>query len=212
MNFDTLWLFDYGLNMEIILASTSPYRQAQLSAFGIHFRAVAPRVDEEALKKDGPTKAFELSQFLAKEKAASIKSTIQNALILGGDQVLEFENQIFSKPGNKDAAFHQLKQMQGKSHRLISSLAVESPLHSQVYTDVTTIKLRELSDADIQSYLEQDRPFDCAGSYKMERAGMALVDSIDSKDPSSIQGIPLLALTQALLECGLDLPQFWSSK
>jgi septum formation protein len=207
VGFDTLRLFDYGLAMQLILASQSPYRKAQLENFGVEFHAHKPLIDEEALKREGPADLVELTRFLARRKAESLRATFPQAVILGSDQLAELRGRRLDKPGTRARAKEQLTQMQGRSHRLITTLVVHSPDLSQSFTDITTIHMRRLSEADIEDYLDVDQPYDCAGSYKIEKAGIALVQLVESQDPSAIQGLPLISLTTALLKMGIPLSQ-----
>jgi septum formation protein len=198
--------------MQLILASQSPYRKAILEAFGIRFHASHPLVQETALKKNGPEDLVELTRFLALKKAESLKQKFDNAIILGCDQIAEVDGVRLDKPGSSPIAVSQLKELRGKSHRLITSLAVVSPLKNSIHTDITTLTMRDLSDEEIEAYVKLDLPLDCAGSYKIERAGLGLMAKVETEDPSAIQGLPLIALTKGLMELGLHLPELWSPK
>jgi len=198
--------------MQLILASQSRYRKAQLQSFGIPFTSETPRVDEEQLKTQGPKDPVELTKFLALKKAESLKAVYDNAVIVGADQIAELGGERLDKPGNAARAFEQLKKMQGKSHRLITSIAVVSPLKTIERTDITTLTLRKLTDSEIHAYVAADQPFDCAGSYKIESKGMALMEHVQTQDPSAIQGLPMIALAHALNELGLNVTELWSRK
>ncbi len=198
--------------MQLILASQSRYRKALLENFGLEFQAVAPLVDEEELKTQGPKDLVELTRFLAFQKALSLQKKFPAAVILGSDQLAEIDGQRLDKPGSFERAFEQLSRMQGRSHRLITSLCVIAPSETHTFTDITNIQLRKLSDSDIQAYLNVDQPFDCAGSYKIEKAGMALVERLETEDPSAIQGLPLLSLTTAFHNLGLPWSELWRKK
>lgn len=200
------------MKASLILASQSPYRRAQLTQFGVSFRAETPRVDEEELKARGPKDLSELTRFLATEKAKSLSQDFPDAVILGSDQVADLEGRRLDKPGSRDGAIAQLKMMSGRTHRLITSLALLYKGNLLMFTDITSIELKVLSEAQIAAYVDQDRPFDCAGSYKIEKAGLALVKSLQSSDPSAIQGLPLLSLARGLDELGFSLTDLWSSK
>ncbi len=198
--------------MKLVLASQSPYRMALLDNFGLRFDTQAPRVEEDRLKKNGPADLIELTRYLALKKAESLQALYDNAVIIGSDQLCEVNGQRLDKPGSPDNAISQLKLLRGKSHRLITSLAVVSPLKTSVATNVTTMIMRDLSDDEIASYVKLDHPIDCAGSYKIEKAGLALMQSIQTEDPSAIQGLPLIALTKLLDELGLHITNLWSQK
>ncbi len=183
-----------------------------MQAFGVPFSTQPPRVEEEALKQSGPKNLVELTKYLALKKGESLKAAFDNAVILGCDQIAELNGERLDKPGDAAGAFQQLKKMQGKTHRLITSLAVISPLKTIERTDITTLTMRALSDGEIRAYIQLDQPFDCAGSYKIEKAGLGLMHNVQTSDPSAIQGLPLIALSEALVELGLDLSQLWSRK
>lgn len=198
--------------MQLILASQSPYRKALLQAFGVAFSTQSPRVNEDELKITGPKDLQELTQYLALQKAESLKSVFDNAVILGSDQITEFGGERLDKPGSEEKAVAQLKKLQGKTHRLITSIAVVSPLKTIQHTDITTMTMRPLTDEEIRAYVSKDKPLDCAGSYKIEKAGLGLMSQVQTGDPSAIQGLPLIALTKALTELGLNLSEMWSRK
>ena len=195
--------------MDLILASQSPYRKALLQNFGLTFKTLAPKVNEDALKLRGPRDLIELTRFLAYEKANSLQDEHPRAIILGSDQVVELDGERLDKPGSVARAAEQLQSLQGRSHRLITSLCVIAPADSYMFTDVTTIHLRKLSAEDIAAYLHLDQPYDCAGSYKIEKAGLALVEKIETQDPSAIQGLPLLSLTTAFHQLAIPLSELW---
>src|SRR4051812_12326739 len=178
--------------MQIILASQSPYRKAQLENFGLKFRAVSPKVDEEQLKASGPQDLIELTRFLAFQKATSLQKDFPDAVILGSDQLAEIDGERLDKPGSIERAEAQLARLQGRSHRLITSLSVVAPSATYTFTDITSLHMRELSAGEIKRYVQIDNPLDCAGSYKIERAGMGLIERLETQDPSAIQGLPLI--------------------
>ena len=196
--------------MEIVLASQSPYRRAQLEAFGLKFTAAAPRVNEEELKRRGPPDLAELTRFLAGAKAESLREAHPQAVILGSDQLVECEGRRLDKPGTAERARAQLAGLSGRAHRLITSLVMLRGGERFVATDVTEIRFRPLSPELIAAYVALDEPLDCAGSYKIEKAGLGLVASLESADPSAIQGLPLLSLSRGLDALGVPLASLWS--
>ncbi len=139
----------------------------------------------------------------------SLKDTFPEALILGSDQLVELDGERLDKPHDFARAKDQLQKMSGKEHRLITSLALVLGSDTVLYTDVTKIKMRTLSHDLIESYLKLDQPLDCAGSYKIERAGMSLIESIQSNDPSAIQGLPLLSFLRGLDSLKIKLTDYW---
>ncbi|MCB0350539.1 MAG: septum formation protein Maf [Bdellovibrionales bacterium] len=191
--------------MQIILASTSPYRRQQLKDFGLEFRSIAPKFDEESFKssKLHPRK---LCTLLAQKKAESLTSQHPNALILGADQLVNLEGKVLGKPKTREKALQMLKQMSGKTHELITCLCV--CYQGKVYkaTVVAKIKMRKLTRDEILRYIYRDNPLDSAGSYKFEMSGLSLVKKMTVPDPSSLTGLPLISLMQILLKIGEPIP------
>jgi len=193
--------------MDLILASTSPYRRAQIERLGVPFRSVAPDVDEEALKtRWGAVAPRELAERLAHAKAASVAERAPEAVVIGGDQLVAFDGRILGKPGTIEGAIAQLRELSGRSHDLITALAVIRGFETYAHVDVATLNLRQLTPDSIARYVNADRPMDCAGSYKLESRGITLFESIDSDDHSAIVGMPLIALTSILRGIGLAIP------
>lgn len=191
---------------DLILASTSRYRRALLERLGIPFRCEAPRCDEEALK-DPRLSPQALAEFLAEAKAASVATVFPGAIVIGSDQLVSLDDRILGKPGSAAAAVDQLAALAGRSHLLVTAMTVvaaDGRVHR--HTDVTRLTMRSLDRAALERYVARDQPLDCAGAYKLEAAGIALFTGIESADHTAITGLPLLALTRILADCGLTLP------
>jgi septum formation protein len=189
----------------LILASTSPYRRALLERLGVPFRCESPGVDEDAYKALGlPPR--ELAERLAAAKARALAGRFPDAAIVGGDQLACLGDAILGKPGSREAAVAQLLGLAGRSHRLITALAVWCRGAFHAHTDVATLAMRHLTRAEAERYVEADDPTDCAGSYKLERRGIALFERIEAADHSAITGLPLIALTSILRELGFAVP------
>lgn len=195
--------------MQIILASSSPYRKVQLENFGLSFSAQKPDVDEEKLKNEAPFELIGLTRFLAERKALSLRHKFPDAFIIGCDQVADLNGERLDKPGTVHLAREQLRKLAGQSHRLITTIAVSTPDSLVLHTDLTTIFMRPLTESEIVAYIELDQPLDCAGAYKIERAGLALVERVQSEDPSAVQGLPLIGLTAAFAKLGIPLTELW---
>lgn len=184
--------------MNLILASTSKYRQAQLEKLAFPFSAHAPDFDEGPLKKEGHT-PYELSRLLAKGKAESLRPRFPGDIIIGSDQVAHLNDQLLSKPGGFERAHSQLMLMKGQKHTLTTSVALIGPAGLEViFTNQTHLTMRDLSAREIELYLKRDTPYDCAGSYKIESYGIGLFDKIETEDFSAIIGLPLLELGREL--------------
>ena len=188
---------------QLILASTSVYRQELLKRLGLPFQVASPGIDEDAEKAKG-FKPQALAERLAEMKAAALSSDA--AVVIGGDQLVDFEGQILGKPGSEAAAVQQLQSLAGKTHRLITAVCVSSSDGNMMITDITRLTLRKLSLTEIERYVQADRPLDCAGAYKIEQQGVALMEKIETEDSTAIQGLPLIKLAQALRKKGFLIP------
>lgn len=188
----------------IVLASTSKYRRALLDAAGIAHEAAAPDFDEDhtvGLSPDAMAVAF------ARGKAESLAAQFPDALIVGGDQVPELEGRVLTKPGDRAAAIAQLSSLQGRAHRLLTCVAVHDPRTGRTddRTIVHRMRMRPLAPTQIEAYVDRDRPFDCAGSYRVEAAGTLLFEAMEGTDHTAIVGLPLTALCALLAAHGHDL-------
>lgn len=190
---------------ELILASTSPYRQILLQRLGLQFTCLAPQMDETALPGES---AAALTQRLARGKASSVAQSNPLALVMGCDQVAEFAGTILGKPTSRDLAVDQLMQFSGKTVRFLSALCVLrlQPAFCEEVTIPTLVHFRDFSLAEAERYIELDMPLDCAGSFKSEAGGSVLLRALESQDPTALIGLPLIALSQILRAAGLSVP------
>ncbi|MCB0342661.1 MAG: septum formation protein Maf [Pseudobdellovibrionaceae bacterium] len=191
--------------MKIILASTSKYRRAQLESLGLTFSCKAPDVDEGAFKKEASSPK-QLCELLARLKAESVAKNHPHDFVIGSDQLVDFNGEILGKPGTKQAAVEQLLKLSGHTHHLLTSLCVKIRDEVSIYTETTKLKMRTWNEEEIKNYVDKDSPVDCAGAYKLESMGRMLFESIDSKDHSAIVGLPLMALTEIMLQFKVPLP------
>jgi len=188
---------------KIILASASPYRRQLLTQLQLPFEAAAPDFTETYDPAVAPTL---LVRHLALGKAQSLCQRYPDALIIGSDQVfVDQRGRALGKPGGFDTAFQQLRQMSGRTHSFHTGLAVVDSRSGISLTDFETfsVTLRELSDAQIRTYLRKDSPFDCAGSFKIEGLGIALMEKMAGDDYNSLIGLPLIKLVTMLGEFGV---------
>jgi len=195
--------------MQIVLASTSPYRKQLLTNAGIPFKAMSPKLDEQPFKQKGLSPKA-LAATLAKEKAAAVaeqlsKDDLKTSIVIGSDQVACLGDLIFNKPGSMEKAQQVLSKLSGQTHELITSVCLITDAKEEVFTNITKLKMRALEEPAIRAYLEEDKPFDCSGSYKLESAGIRLFESIDSNDFTAIQGLPMINLCSRLLALGFPL-------
>ncbi len=189
----------------LILASTSRYRAALLQRFGLAFTHENPGVDETERHGESPRgRAFRLSE----AKAEAVAARFPGSVVIGGDQVPAASTVILNKPGNAVNCREQLKLLSGSTAEFYTACTVRC-VETGVklsHVDTTAVKLRPLSDAEIDRYIERERPFDCAGGFKAEALGITLFERIDSEDPSAIIGMPLIWLAGALRAVGYQIP------
>lgn len=188
---------------KLILASTSRYRRALLQRLGLPFQVDSPRCDEEVGDERDPV---HIVRELSLRKARSVAGRHPGAVVIGSDQVLALDGTILTKPGTAERARAQLARLSGRTHRLVTGLALIDCRDGAEHVDHEDYRLtfRTLGDAEIARYVELDQPLDCAGSYKLESRGIWLVERLDGEDDSSIVGLPLLRLTRVLRTLGIS--------
>lgn len=190
---------------DLILASTSPYRRSLLQRLGVPFRCVAPDFDERAFPAAGLDPRT-LAERLAVGKVTSLEAEYPDATIIGSDQLVSLDGTVFGKPGTPEKAVEQLAAFSGRTHELVTALVVRRGDELIRHVDVTSLTMRPLGLDAIARYVERDRPLDCAGSYKLEEAGITLFERIDSDDHTAITGLPLIMLTSILRRFGYAIP------
>jgi septum formation protein len=188
----------------VILASSSRYRQTQLAVLGLPFDSANPDIDETPYLNEAPDV---LAQRLALAKTNAVANNFPEALIIGSDQVAFCEGQTLGKPGSPEAAFQQLSALQGKTVLFFTAVALHDTQNRQSAVEVvsTEVRYRELTENQIRHYLSIDSPYDCAGSFKSESLGIALLEHVSSNDPTALIGLPLIALTRLLTAAGVDV-------
>jgi septum formation protein len=199
-------LFRLDMN-PLILASTSPYRRKLLERFGLAFETVRPQVGEEHIQGESPSdRAMRLSMAKAEEVAARHP----HAVVIGSDQVAAAGHQVLDKPGDAATCRAQLAMLSGTDARFLTACAVIGPTPGGtvrlVHLDTTTVFFRSLTSKEIERYVEREKPFDCAGGFKAEALGITLFESIESKDPTALIGLPLIWLACALRRAGYGIP------
>jgi septum formation protein len=188
----------------LILASTSTYKKMLLERLNISFTCESPNTNEQPLPNEAP-KALAIR--LAKAKALAVLATNPNTIVIGADQVGELNGTILGKPEHFDQARHQLSQQSGQTVYFHSAVSVVKTLTSGEIANKSTINttrvvFKQLSTIQIENYLLQEKPYDCAGSFKSEGLGISLFSSINSDDPTSLVGLPLINLYSMLEEYG----------
>jgi len=187
----------------LILASTSRYRRELLERLRLPFEAIAPDVDETPHPGEAPAA---LAQRLALAKARVVALQHPEAVVIGSDQVADLDGSPIGKPGTHERAVAQLRSMRGRSvvfHTAVAVLRNDRAFAGTACVPVT-VKVRHLGDAEIEHYLRAEQPYDCAGSAKAETLGIALLDAIESDDPTALIGLPLIRTCALLRAAGID--------
>ncbi|MCH8857618.1 MAG: septum formation protein Maf [Proteobacteria bacterium] len=185
----------------LILASTSRYRQELLSRLRLPFEAVAPNVDETALAGEAPAA---LAERLALAKARAVAATHPGTIVIGSDQVADLDGTALGKPGGHAAAVAQLRRMSGHAVIFQTAVAVIAPGLAAIERAAVRVRFRALTDDAIEAYLRADEPYDCAGSAKVESLGIALLEAVESDDPTALIGLPLIRTCSLLRRAGLE--------
>jgi septum formation protein len=187
----------------LILASSSPYRRELLARLRLPFEVHVPAVDETPAAGEAPAG---LAQRLALAKARAVGDAHPSAVVIGSDQVAELDGLPVGKPGSHARAVEQLRAMRGRSVVFHTAVAVLRASTGHVGTGLTsvTVRFRPLTDAEIEHYLRTEQPYDCAGSAKAETLGIALLDAIESDDPTALIGLPLIRTSALLRAAGID--------
>jgi len=189
----------------VLLASGSAYRRELLARILTNFACDRPGVDESALPDEAPQNtALRLSVLKAEAGARGRPDTI----VIGSDQVAALDSRQLGKPGTHDRALRQLLECSGQAVVFYTAVSVTGPgtEPSESFVDKTVVQFRELSAAQIEHYLKIEPAFDCAGGFKAEALGITLFDSIETRDPTAIQGLPLIWLSTCLARRGISLP------
>lgn len=190
----------------LVLASASPYRRALLERLQLPFRQRPADVDETPRPDETPA---ELVRRLARSKAEAVARAQPGAVVIGSDQVAVRGEEILGKPGDAATAVDQLTRSAGRHVEFLTAVCVLGPggdAEPEEHIDITRVVFRPLAADEIERYVERERPFDCAGSFRAEALGITLFERIDSQDPTGLIGLPLIWLAGALRRLGLPLP------
>ena len=189
----------------ICLASSSPYRRDLLDRFLDDYETLSPNVDES--NPDG-LPPDQLATLLARLKAEAVSASARNSLIIGADQLAVIDDDVLGKPGDHQKAVEQLLRASGKTVKFLTAVCVLDPQERTRYehTDVTTVRFRSFDRRLAESYLRHDKPYDCAGSFRIEGAGFVLFESVQTDDPTALIGLPMIWVADRLLKLGYLLP------
>lgn len=199
-------------NERLILASSSPYRKLQMARLGHQFTTQSPNIDETRLASETPS---DLVKRLSYQKALAVQASFPQSTIIGSDQVAYIKEQgsssslydvnILTKPRTVANATRQLSACSGKSVRFVTGLCCLSPQHdAKVIAECVDVTFRQLSKREIENYINIEKPLDCAGSFKVEGLGITLFQKIESTDPNTLIGLPLIALNNILISIGYN--------
>lgn len=190
--------------MNLVLASTSPFRKAILDKLGYPFDTRAPEVDETRKHSESPE---DLVERLAIAKAQAIASQLKEGLVIGSDQVAVIDGEILGKPGTHDKAVQQLEQTSGKRVTFLTGLALINAESGNTQSEVVpfSVVFRQLTKQQIVNYLNKEQPYNCAGSFKSEGLGIALFERLEGDDPNTLIGLPLIRLIKMLEKEGITI-------
>jgi septum formation protein len=189
----------------IFLASSSLYRRGLLDRFLDNYETITPDVDESNDQGLAPP---EFATYLARKKAEAIVKNARQALIIGADQLAVLDDQVLGKPGDHQKAVEQLLAASGKAVTFLTAVCILDPIGRTRFehTDRTTVRFRQFDRRLAEAYLRHDKPYDCAGSFKLEGAGFVLFDSVQTDDPTALIGLPMIWVADRLLQLGYLLP------
>ena len=183
--------------MKLILASTSPFRKAILDKLGIDFDTASPETDETALTNESPQ---QLVERLSIAKAKAIADKVNDALVIGSDQISVINGEIIGKPHTHENAVKQLQNASGKTVTFYTGLCLYNSTTQQYQSEVVpfNVVFRDLDDQLIENYLRKEEPYNCAGSFKSEALGIVLFEKLEGDDPNTLMGLPLIRLVKML--------------
>ncbi len=187
----------------LILASTSPYRKQLLERLGLAFQTAKPDIDESALAGEAPK---DTALRLSMAKARAVAAAWPDSIVIGSDQVASCEGRRLDKPGSHANAVEQLSWLSGRIAQFDTGLSLLDTGTGRIAAEVVRCRVhfRTLSPDRIEAYLRREQPYDCAGSAKAEGLGIALIERIETDDPTSLIGLPLIAVTKLLEEFGIS--------
>jgi septum formation protein len=185
----------------IFLASSSPYRRGLLDRFLDEYQTVSPDIDES---NESGLEPEALASHLARKKAEAVSINARDALVIGADQLAVLDDMVLGKPGNHQKAVEQLLAASGKTVTFLTAVCILDPVERTRFehVDKTTVRFRDFDRRLAETYLHHDKPYDCAGSFKLEGAGFVLFDSVKTDDPTALIGLPMIWVADRLLQLG----------
>lgn len=177
----------------LVLASSSKYRQNLLTKLNLKFLAVAPEIDEIPFPNELPEQT---SRRLSEAKAKALQKQFPDHIIIGSDQVAVINGHPCGKPGNRENTINQLKTASGHSVTFFTSVCVLNTATGRIITETDRCRVffKPLTAEQIEHYVDIEQPYDCAGGFKSEGLGIALFEKIQGDDPNALIGLPLIKL------------------
>jgi septum formation protein len=188
-----------GFLVDIILASTSEARRSLMDSLGVRYRAIAPGVSE-AVGDGMPVR--EAVAMLARKKAEAVRARFPDALVIGADQLVDVDGLRLEKPSDRDEARRQLERLVGRTHEISTGLCVLAPGFDAAEVDTARPTFRGIDSAELERYLDLEEWRGCAGGYRIEAAGQALIEWLEG-DRTSVQGLPMIPLVRMLRDAGV---------
>jgi septum formation protein len=201
------------ISHDIVLGSSSPYRQQQFAKLGLSFTTSSPNINEERRNAETPK---QLVERLSLQKALEVQKSHPTSIIIGSDQVAYIKEEqqalsrvhILTKPLTIENAVNQLLACSGRKVRFVTGLCCIAPnAEPRILSENVDVTFRQLSLSEIERYIEIESPLDCAGSFKVEGLGIALFEKVESTDPNTLIGLPIIALNKILIELGVNALQ-----
>lgn len=191
--------------MNLVLASSSPYRKNLLQRFGLEFACIAPGIDERPLETETPAAT---AARLAEAKARTVASQLSDALVIGSDQLAVMDGRVLGKPGTRDANIAQLEAASGRWIQFLTGVCLLNASSDACQVEVVeyAVEFRRLNRYEIECYVDREKPFDCAGGFKAEGLGVSLFRRMRGDDPTALIGLPLISLRNMLDKEGVQVP------
>ncbi len=190
--------------MQLVLASSSPYRRALLERLGLPFSVDPPGIEETAAPGES---ARAQARRLAAAKAHEVGARHPGSLVIGSDQLAVLDKSVLGKPGHREANIDQLVRASGREVLFLTGLCLLDTRTGRHQLDVVDyqVRFRSLTLDQIRHYVSRERPYDCAGGFKSEGLGLALFERMTGNDPSALVGLPLIRLVEMLAKAGVDV-------
>lgn len=187
--------------MALILASSSVFRKKILEKTGIAFSSADPAVDETPLPGETPAALVERLALLKAEAVAAKRKDY----VIGSDQVATIDGKIIGKPHTAKNAMAQLRRFSGRRVDFLTGLCLRHDDMQKTHVEPFRVHFRRLSEQEIRTYVDRERPLQSAGSFQCEGLGILLLERLEGRDPNALIGLPLIALNTLFAAYGVNL-------